>query len=100
MCGIVATAWSGVTLSMNSLEDYLALSGHLEQHELFVHIAGRWTSDVEFGRQILNAVNPVVIERCTCLPANFPVTSAMVEPFLTRGLTLEQEMEVYPEADS
>ena len=25
--------------------------------------AGRWTSDVEFGRQMLNGVNPIVIEK-------------------------------------
>ena len=43
---------------------------------------------------MLNGVNPVVIEKCTALPPNFPVTNELVQPFLTRGLTLEQEMEV------
>ncbi len=54
----------------------------------------RWTSDVEFGRQILNGVNPVVIKKCTKIPEKFAVTSAMVKPFMHNGKTLEEEMEV------
>ena len=54
----------------------------------------RWTRDEEFGRQMLNGVNPVVIERCTQLPDNFPVTSDMVKPSLVRGLSLSDEMKV------
>lgn len=56
--------------------------------------AGRWATDVEFGRQMLNAVNPIVIQRCITLPSNFPVTNDMVKPFLVRGLSLEEEMKV------
>lgn len=55
---------------------------------------GRWTTDVEFGRQILNGVNPIIIEKCSKLPSNFPVTDDMVKPFLVRGLTLDDEMKV------
>ena len=62
--------------------------------EVRVHNAARWTTDIEFGRQMLNGVNPVVIEKCTKLPDNFPVTNEMVKGVLNRGLTLEQEMEV------
>jgi hypothetical protein len=43
---------------------------------------------------MLNGVNPVIIEKCTAIPSNFPVTNDMVKEFLNRGLTLEQEIEV------
>ena len=42
----------------------------------------------------MNGVNPVVIERCTQLPPNFPVTSDMVKGQLSRGVSLEEEMKV------
>ena len=54
----------------------------------------RWTSNVEFGRQILNGVNCVFVKRCTKLPPNFPVTQEMVKHFLVRSGDLEKEMEV------
>ena len=54
----------------------------------------RWVSDVEFGRQILNGVNPVLIRKCTKIPNNFAVTSEMVQPFMNNGKTLEKEMKV------
>ena len=34
------------------------------------------------------------IEKCSSLPDYFPVTTEMVKGYLTRGLTLEEEMEV------
>ena len=54
----------------------------------------RWTSNVEFGRQILNGVNCVIVKRCSKLPQNFPVTQEMVKHFLVRSGDLEKEMEV------
>lgn len=54
----------------------------------------RWTNDSDFGRQILNGINCVVVKICTKLPENFPVTGEMVNPLLCRGLTIEQEMQV------
>ena len=91
---ILATGLAGVMVTVDSLHDYVELAKHLEEQELKVHHAGRWTSDVEFGRQMLNGVNPVIITKCTALPGNFPVTNDMVQSLLTRGMTLEQEMEV------
>ena len=52
-----------------------------------------WKKDEEFGRQILNGMNPAMIEVCKTLPENFPVDGSIVSDFLTRGLTLEEEME-------
>ena len=53
-----------------------------------------WLEDRMFGYQFLNGCNPCVIERCYELPSNFPVTNEMVQSFLDRGRTLEEEIEV------
>ena len=92
---LLKTKATGVFTSVDDLEDYADLFKGLDSEvPLAIQKAGRWTSDVEFGRQILNGVNPVVIERCTKIPENFHVTCELVAPSLTRGKTLTQEMEV------
>ena len=90
--------------SPKSLHDYhniaLVLQGkgtyntELEKRGLIVCEAARWTSDVEFGRQVLSGVNPVIIQRCTKLPSNFGVTNDMVKQSLNKGHTLEEEIQV------
>ena len=62
--------------------------------EIKVCQAYRWIADEEFGRQILNGVNPVVVRRCSTLPDNFPVTHDMVKSSLVRNISLEEEMKV------
>ena len=79
---------------IEDIQDYKKVATILGDPEVTVYKAARWTTDVEFGRQVLNGVNPVVIKKCTELPSNFPVTNDMVKGFLNRGLTLEQEMQV------
>ena len=95
--GVGGAIVEGVVDDMKSMEDYFNLNSLVAEDQL-QHLqssrAGRWTSDVEFGRQILNGVNPVIICKCTQLPPKFPVTDDMVQPFLTRGLSLDQEIEV------
>ena len=85
----------GALLTIDDLHDYIDLAKFLDEQELKVYLCGRWATDVEFGREMLNGVNPVVIKKCTALPKKkFPVTNDMVQPFLTRGMNLDQEMEV------
>uniref|UniRef100_UPI00398E6CCB polyunsaturated fatty acid 5-lipoxygenase-like n=1 Tax=Pristiophorus japonicus TaxID=55135 RepID=UPI00398E6CCB len=51
-----------------------------------------WKEDWFFGYQFMNGFNPVLIERCRRIPANFPVTNAMVSKSLEE-FTLEQEIQ-------
>lgn len=53
-----------------------------------------WMEDRMFGYQFLNGCNPCIIQRCTELPSNFPVTNEMVKNCLDRGMTLMEEIKV------
>lgn len=57
------------------------------------YVADHWMDEDFYGYQFLNGVNPNTITKCTKLPANFPVSEAMVKPFLD-GSSLQDEMEV------
>ena len=97
------------TTSVSSLHDFEFIATTLEKENLKdsdppkdlpvdpnipTYEGYRWVSDVEFGRQILNGVNPVLIRKCTKIPDNFAVTSEMVYPLMNNGKTLEEEMKV------
>ncbi|XDV21757.1 hypothetical protein PO909_026781, partial [Leuciscus waleckii] len=56
------------------------------------YIQEHWDEDEFFGYQFLNGLNPMMIQRCSTLPENFPVTDDMVKDSI-RGSSLEQEME-------
>uniref|UniRef100_A0A673ANR5 Arachidonate 12-lipoxygenase, 12R-type-like n=1 Tax=Sphaeramia orbicularis TaxID=375764 RepID=A0A673ANR5_9TELE len=60
------------------------------QTELSEYTQDHWEEDDFFGYQYLNGVNPMMIELCTVLPDNFPVTSCMVFP--DGKTTLDKEM--------
>ncbi|KAL5471056.1 hypothetical protein EMCRGX_G029132 [Ephydatia muelleri] len=77
---------------IKSLANYEELATTLGAPAFSSFEFARWTRDEEFGRQILNGVNPVVIEKCTQLPPNFPVAANLIEESLVRGLSLEDEM--------
>ena len=80
--------------TITSLHQYEELATILQAPQFPVYAMARWTRDEEFGRQILNGVNPVIVQRCSALPPNFPVKNEMVQGSLGRGLSLEEEMKV------
>ncbi|CAI8052357.1 Polyunsaturated fatty acid 5-lipoxygenase, partial [Geodia barretti] len=92
LIGALKSKVAGLSLDVDSLYGYEQYASLLGEPDFRVYELGRWMSDVEFGRQVLNGVNPVVIHRCESLPAKFPVTNEMVQSSLHRGLTLDQEM--------
>ena len=53
-----------------------------------------WSHDAEFGRQMLNGINPHVIRKCKKgeIPSNFPIGNNDVMGLLPRGTTLEKEI--------
>lgn len=53
-----------------------------------------WKDNDFYGYQFLNGPNPNVIQRCSKLPSNFPVTEEMVKPFLANGSSLTAEIKV------
>ena len=82
---------AGMFVDADDLHAYEVLADKLGGEQP-LYQAGRWTTDVEFGRQMMNGVNPIFIKKCEKLPPNFPVTNEMVQPFIDG--TLQQEMEV------
>ena len=98
--GVAAVAKIGLDFitmgTVDSLSDFVDLAGNLnpDKSPSELYEASRWVSDVEFGRQILNGINPMIIKRCTGIPKKFPVTDCMVKKFLTRGKTLTHEIKV------
>ena len=86
----------GLTINLSRLHGYEEYAKVLKVPPKNIHTDdfSRWMLDEEFGRQILNGVNPVVIRKCEQLPTKFPVTQEMVQSSLCRGLTLEEEIKV------
>uniref|UniRef100_A0A3B5A0L5 Si:dkey-17e16.9 n=1 Tax=Stegastes partitus TaxID=144197 RepID=A0A3B5A0L5_9TELE len=58
------------------------------------YVSKHWKNDDLFGYQCLNEVNPTVIQRCSELPSNFPLTEDMVRPFLANGSSLSVEIKM------
>ncbi|KAL3883129.1 hypothetical protein ACJMK2_029422 [Sinanodonta woodiana] len=81
--------------AFNDFEDFKALTDVLSQSEVAKAITANdaWKRDEEFGRMILNGVNPVLIKRCQAPLEHFPVTNDMLQGILQRNLSIEQEME-------
>ncbi|XP_036444296.1 hydroperoxide isomerase ALOXE3-like isoform X2 [Colossoma macropomum] len=75
--------------SWKSLEELHSLLRYPTPKE---YVRQHWDSDEFFGYQFLNGLNPMVIEHCSKLPHNFPVTDDMVKSSLG-GSCLKREMQ-------
>ena len=49
-------------------------------------------SNAELGGQIMDGVNPDLIQKCTDLPSNFPVTNEMLQDVMASVLTTEMKL--------
>jgi len=62
-----------------------------KRSDIFKYVKKHWKEDEFFGYQFLNGINPMLIQRCSELPENFPVTEDMVKTSL-QGRSLAQEI--------
>uniref|UniRef100_A0A673YDQ6 Hydroperoxide isomerase ALOXE3-like n=1 Tax=Salmo trutta TaxID=8032 RepID=A0A673YDQ6_SALTR len=72
--------------------EQICLNLHGRNTSTLEYVSEHWKEDDFFGSQFLNGSNPNVIQRCTTLPPNFPVTDKMVQPFMEDGSSLATEM--------
>ncbi|KAI4892305.1 hypothetical protein NFI96_026275, partial [Prochilodus magdalenae] len=76
------------TDTWRSLEELHAVLRYPKYNE---YVWKHWDSDEFFGYQFLNGLNPMLIQHCSELPNNFPVTNDMVKSSLG-GSCLKTEM--------
>lgn len=80
-------------MAINDLDGAKCLKSNMNNSALLPeYVQDHWQEDQFFAYQFLNGVNPMMIQRCSALPGNFPVTSSMV--FLGGQCTLEDEIKV------
>ncbi|KAF3849896.1 hypothetical protein F7725_019615 [Dissostichus mawsoni] len=72
----------------------LKMASLVKKTPMAEYVSEHWKDDDFFGYQFLNGINPFIIQRCSKLPSNFPLTEQMVQPFLAIGSSLNAEMKV------
>nr|XP_020450660.1 arachidonate 5-lipoxygenase-like [Monopterus albus]XP_020450661.1 arachidonate 5-lipoxygenase-like [Monopterus albus] len=77
--------------SWNDLDDFKGIFWKLRS-PIAEYCMEHWKEDWFFGYQCLNGSNPRMIQRCTKLPENFPVTSDMVQSSMAYGTNLDKEL--------
>uniref|UniRef100_A0A8C2EN89 Arachidonate 5-lipoxygenase n=1 Tax=Cyprinus carpio TaxID=7962 RepID=A0A8C2EN89_CYPCA len=84
----------GLVESWKDIADIENIFGHLlKKNTVLDNVMQDWNKDYMFGYQFLNGCNPVMIRKCMKLPDKFPVTPEMVEGFLKKGSTLQEELQ-------
>nr|XP_002123695.1 arachidonate 5-lipoxygenase-like [Ciona intestinalis] len=94
---------SGIHLMLKQLESTACPLENLESfHYLYereaVEVANDrsyisdWDTDEGMGRQVLNGISPLVLQKCSKLPNNLNVTNSDVLSSLAPGTTLETNM--------
>ncbi|XP_059574160.1 hydroperoxide isomerase ALOXE3-like [Alligator mississippiensis] len=80
--------------SWKNLEEIRTIFSRINGREIVPeYVAAHWKEDTFFGYQFLNGINPVMIQKCTQLPAYFPVTEEMVAGALGAGTSLKRELQ-------
>ncbi|KPP60836.1 hypothetical protein Z043_121129, partial [Scleropages formosus] len=81
-------------VSWSSLEELEVLFAHnIQENAVAKFVQTHWKEDSFFGYQCLNGCNPLMLRRVQRVPPNMAVTADMLQPFLSEGSSLEQEME-------
>ncbi|XP_048104797.1 polyunsaturated fatty acid lipoxygenase ALOX15B-like [Alosa alosa] len=76
--------------SLSKLEKMMSES--FSSSQTYEYVLNHWKEDKFFGYQLLNGLNPMMIQCCSKLPENFLVTEEMVKDSLN-GSNLEHEIE-------
>ncbi|XP_076843097.1 hydroperoxide isomerase ALOXE3-like isoform X2 [Brachyhypopomus gauderio] len=74
---LMLETWRHLSDVWNNLEELQHLF-QCHDNTTFDYVKDHWDSDEFFGYQLLNGLNPMMIQRCSELPLNFPVTDDMV----------------------
>ncbi|XP_031684077.1 hydroperoxide isomerase ALOXE3-like [Oncorhynchus kisutch] len=77
-------SWKNIDEISNVCLNRTVISDYAQEH---------WKEDEFFGYQYLNGCNPILIRRCSELPAKFPVTGDMVKPSLRGSSSLLKELQ-------
>ncbi|KAM7009702.1 polyunsaturated fatty acid lipoxygenase ALOX15B-like [Tautogolabrus adspersus] len=79
----------GVTEKWTDMDSiYRAFSSKIT--DISDYVQKHWKEDEFFAYQFLNGVNPMLIQRCSVIPKNFPVTDCMA--FLHGQRSLKEEL--------
>lgn len=77
--------------SWSDLDDFKRIFWKLRS-PIAEYCMDHWKEDWFFGYQCLNGCNPRMIQQCTKLPDNFPVSADMVQSSLSPKTNLDKEM--------
>ncbi|CAG5893767.1 unnamed protein product [Menidia menidia] len=77
--------------SWSDLDDFRRIFWKLRS-PIAEYVMEHWQEDWLFGYQCLNGSNPRMIQKCSKLPENFPVTADMVQSSMGERRTLDKEL--------